>query len=812
MKLLANPIRLTALVVWAGILIALLASTQALKSSWLAFGGLGALLLAILLARLFNARYAGEPVRRFARAMVVAIATTSIAFGSLWFQNQLNTAAVQQLGDDAYFASSEITVELVDAPGKVNQVAHRSGSFFGQPAASETSVGHAKLLTLAGKPIPCSRLPISCAPRGRITFAVTGQAAPKPGDLLAGMGFIKPGKGRDAFELRLTDWKLNSVTSVWSPLHNLRAAFIKNLSGVSAEAKSLVAGLSIGVVDEMPNDLRSNMQITGLTHLTAVSGANCAIVIGLIWWLLSRSRLGRRGRLIGSMLALIVYVLLVGQQPSVLRAAVMLAAVLFSRFLGRGVEAIDALAAAIVVLLVFDPWLATDLGFLLSVLATVGLVMLSRPIGERLASGRIAPRVAHPKILQAVSVVLAAQVLCLPVIIGLSGALPLYTLPANLLAEPLVAPVTVVGMAAVVTSFVPGLSTALTWVASIPAQLIAWNAKFFANLPGASWPWPAGALGIVAALIICIAAANLLLGRKARGISFAALAVVSAASLAFGLAKPIAATAWDSSGASVVMCDVGQGDAMVVRSQGQVALVDVGPDPEKIDACLKRLAVQRIDLLVLTHFDQDHVGGILGAIRGRRVLAVLETPWPDTRPIVGFIDSQVKTSGAELVLAQQGLSGELGELSWQVLSPSKAASEAEDSNDGSIVLTFSAPEFNLLALADLGERGQMRLVENNPQLVSKLHGKPFILKVAHHGSADMYPELYEALSPEVALVGVGIKNGYGHPTQRALKALSFGDTRIFRTDTDGSIAITVKPGGKRTEDADALSVSVTGGG
>ena len=251
---------------------------------------------------------------------------------------------------------------------------------------------------------------------------------------------------------------------------------------------------------------------------------------------------------------------------------------------------------------------------------------------------------------------------------------------------------------------------------------------------------------------------------------------------------------------------------MVVRSQGQIALVDVGPDPEKIDTCLKRLAVKRIDLLVLTHFDQDHVGGILGAMTGRRVLSVLETPWPDKRPIVGFIDAQVKSSGAELILAQQGLSGTLGKLSWQVLSPSKTAIEAEDSNDGSIVLTFGAPNFNLLALADLGERGQMRLVESDPQLISRLREKPLIVKVAHHGSADMYSELYEALCPAVALIGVGVKNGYGHPTKRALKALSWGHTRIHRTDIDGSIAITVEPRGRQSEGADVLSVSVTGGG
>jgi competence protein ComEC len=259
------------------------------------------------------------------------------------------------------------------------------------------------------------------------------------------------------------------------------------------------------------------------------------------------------------------------------------------------------------------------------------------------------------------------------------------------------------------------------------------------------------------------------------------------------------------------MCDVGQGDAMVLQSAGQVAVIDVGREPDAVDACLDRIGVRHIDLLVLTHFDMDHVGGITGAIDGRTVDIVLETPWPDTRPTVGFINRTLNEKRARVVFAQSGLSGHLGSLNWRVLSPSKTASEAEDSNDGSVILSFESKDYNLLALADLGERGQMRLVEQNPDLVRELSRKPMIVKVAHHGSADIYPELYEALKPTVALIGVGIENGYGHPTKRALEALSTAETKIFRTDRDGSIAVRVEPG-KASNSPPVITVAVSGGG
>jgi competence protein ComEC len=137
--------------------------------------------------------------------------------------------------------------------------------------------------------------------------------------------------------------------------------------------------------------------------------------------------------------------------------------------------------------------------------------------------------------------------------------------------------------------------------------------------------------------------------------------------------------------------------------------------------------------------------------------------------------------------------GLLSGVAWKVLSPTRSAIEAEDSNDGSVTMLFRFSNFQLITLADLGEKGQMRLASNigswltDPEL-------PLVMKVAHHGSADMYPEFIEWLKPKLALVSVGAHNGYGHPTKRALDSLRRAGSTILRTDQLGSIALR-NPGG-----------------
>jgi competence protein ComEC len=196
------------------------------------------------------------------------------------------------------------------------------------------------------------------------------------------------------------------------------------------------------------------MKTVSLTHLTAVSGANCAIIIGLIYLVLSQFAVHRTMKISISLTALIFYLLLVGPQASVLRAEVMTAVVLLAAGFGRGVEPSLALAFSAASLLLINPWLANDYGFQLSVLATFGILELAPSLTKRFNQ-------RFPTWLSlALAVSISSQLVCMPVLLQLQPGLSTYSIPANILVEPLVAPITVLSiLACVVSPLAPWLTT-----------------------------------------------------------------------------------------------------------------------------------------------------------------------------------------------------------------------------------------------------------------------------------------------------------------------------------------------------------------
>ena len=581
---------------------------------------------------------------------------------------------------------------------------------------------------------------------------------------------------------------------------DLRHSFLQSAGGVSTNAKGLVAGLAIGDVSMIDPELNSQMRTVSLTHLTAVSGANCAIVIAMVYLLLSRVGASRTLRTSLSLVALIGYVALVGAQPSVLRAAFMSSVVLIAISLGRRATASAALALAILILLISDPWLATDFGFALSVFATAGILLLAPEIYSRLSK-------KLPKWLAVgLSVTISAQLLCLPVLLQLQSGLSTYSIAANLLAEPLVAPVTVLGiLACLVVWFAPWLAFCLTWVASMATWCIAEVASRLSSLPMTNIGWATGWFGAIAALVVILAA---LLWLKAepirlRSLGVLVIVVIVAATAGSTGSLFVKSTTWPTNNWQIAACDVGQGDALVIRSQQQVALVDVGREPKLIDACLTRLGIARIDLLVLTHFDMDHVGGLTGALGGRKIARALISPFKDERWGASVTKSALERSGAQTSFGEIGVRGNLGLIEWRVLSPEPGAAGTEDSNDASLVMLWQSAEFNLLTLADLGEKGQMRVAASSDGWLGQgLNAVPMVLKVSHHGSADQFPELIEALGVDLALISVGAQNSYGHPTARTLNLLEKTGAKTFRTDKDGNLSVSISGG--------VLSVSVSG--
>jgi competence protein ComEC len=599
-----------------------------------------------------------------------------------------------------------------------------------------------------------------------------------------------PGDGRAmlVFASESARWRADPVWWVeWA--NQLRHAFAAAAGQLPGGGGELMGGLAIGDTSAVSDELDAAMKTSSLSHLTAVSGANCAIVVGLIMLLGARMGVHRALRIALSILVLLAFVVVVTPDPSVLRAALMATFVLLALGSGRPIRGMAVLSVAAISLLVFDPWLSRNFAFALSVFATAGLLLFAEPLAQFL--GQWMPRWLS----LVIAVPLAAQLACQPVLLLLQPSLPTYGVLANVLAAPAAPIATVVGLAACVAlPVIPVLGTALMWIAWLPSAWVAAVATFFANAPGARIPWWEGWPGVVALSIVTILLLMALMMRQPwRRRAFTALVVVTTLAGAVMAGSHVsAALAWPRDW-QYAQCNVGQGDAVVVRSADQVALIDTGADPDLLTDCLARLGIDRIDLLVLTHFDHDHVGGT-EAVFGRAD-AVLVGP-TDTKQDVRLLQ-ELAAAGAQVVQASSGDRGELGELRWTVLWPGERLAGIDPGSDASVVVEFvPRPDCQLSCLSsvflgDMGESAQSRLLAEGT--VSRVD----VVKVSHHGSADQFPALYADLQATVGLVGVGADNGYGHPTADALEMLEASGTTVARSDLDGLVVLStsVRSGG-----------------
>jgi competence protein ComEC len=568
--------------------------------------------------------------------------------------------------------------------------------------------------------------------------------------------------------------------------NSLRASFADAARALPGDGGALLPGLAIGDTSAVSPALDTAMKTSSLSHLTAVSGANCAVIIALIMAAGAALGIGRGWRIAASVTVLAGFVVLVTPQPSVLRAAVMAVLVLAALGSGRPVRGVPVLALAVLILLAIDPWLARSYGFILSVLATGGLLVLSRPLTMFLSRWL-------PLALSAViAIPLAAQLVCQPVLILLNPSIPLYAVPANMLAEPAAPIATVLGLiACLALPWLPPLGVLIARLAWLPSSWIAGIARFFDSLPGNSIPWLSGAFGVAGVAVIILLAFVLVLHRDARAqrlrrfvaamlvlILVGYVGVVGGDRLRQAIARP---QDWQ-----IAACDIGQGDAVLVRSAGRVALIDTGPNPALLRHCLDVLGIGHIDLLVLTHYDLDHVGGtsaVLGMVDRAMIGPAADAH--DTR-----LAQSVRDAGAEVDQVSRGENGRLGELRWTVLWPRARLGDVQPGNDASVTVQFSGVGdcaegcLSSLFLGDLGEQPQARMLAANREL-----GRVDVVKVAHHGSADQNPALYARVAAAVGIIGVGARNSYGHPTDRLLQILASVGTRAERTDRQGMVLV-----------------------
>ena len=566
----------------------------------------------------------------------------------------------------------------------------------------------------------------------------------------------------------------------------LRTGLLEVSADLAPDAAALVPGLALGDTSRIDPALDQAMKDVSLTHVTAVSGAHFAIVGAAVLGLVTLLGAPRAWRALAVVLVTFGFVLLVHPEPSVMRAAVMGTIGALALLLGRPSAALPALAAATLGLVVVDPWLARSFGFVLSVLATAGLVLLARPLASRLEPwmpGWLAHALAVPA---------AAQLACAPVLVLLAPSLSLFAVPANLLAAPALVPGTVLGvLATLLAPAWPGGAHALAVGAGWACSWIAAVARGTASLPGAVLPWPEGPAGAVLLAVLLLGAGLALSAarrsRAARLVLLALLAIALAVSPpGRRLALELWPEGWPPPGWQVVLCDVGQGTALVVRSgEASAVVVDVGPADGGAGECLDRLGVRRVELLVLSHFHADHVEGLAGVLAGRTVEAALVSPLHEPAPQAAAALAALEGRGVPVRAGSAGLAGSSGEVSWRVLWPEGERPPPEP-NDASLVLWLSTPSLSVLALGDLETEAQDSLARELAALGVRRPAR--VVVMAHHGSARQSPALARILDPEVLLVGVGKDNGYGHPAPAALEL--YRGALVLRSDTCGDLAVT----------------------
>ncbi|MGZ6270289.1 MAG: ComEC/Rec2 family competence protein, partial [Candidatus Limnocylindrales bacterium] len=673
------------------------------------------------------------------------------------------------------------------------------------------------------------------APGDRVTFEGTLRQPPADG---YGTYLARIGVAATVFSSELT---LDPAEGgVGSALQAIRGGADAALARVLPEPEAgLAAGILVGLRGRVDRALAADFTAAGVSHVVAISGWNIAIVAAVVAALLGR--LGRRPRALATLGAIVAYTVIVGASASVLRAALMAGVVLLARESGRGSRAAVALAWAAALMLLADPTVASDAGFQLSTAATAGLIAWSRSLTVRLSvlGGRLPSGSIPGWLTETLGVSLAAQAATLPIILLDFGRVSLVSPLANLVVVPLVPAVMAGGALALAAgglALLAPMPSAVVAVIAFPGwlllALLSALVRAAATVPFASLTldppldFVAAALAAAAVAACTTPGRRMLAGVRSRGeigsresaarshrARRATIRAVRApagrvprpgssgparhgrillpAALIAAAAVVLVAAARPDGSLRVAILDVGQGDSILIEGgRGSRLLVDGGPDPDRLLLALDaRIPAwdRRIDLLILTHPHEDHVGGLPVLLERYRVGRIFEPGMPGSGPAYRAWQATLQSEGRAVERLAAGDRMDLDGLRLRILWPPAGAVPAAPAEEGRTV--------NDVSIVLLGELGPQRILltgdaeeDVDPALLAAGLPPLTLLKVAHHGSGTSSSDaLLAAARPAVAVISVGTANLYGHPAAATLKRLAGAAGRVLRTDRDGTV-------------------------
>ena len=625
----------------------------------------------------------------------------------------------------------------------------------------------------------------------------------------------------------------NNNNSIFTFANNINLKIKENINKLIPEKYSAIfTGLILGDTSKVEEEVNDNFKIANISHVLAISGMHITyIVLGIE--LLLKKGIGKRKTRIVTIIILVIYMFITGFSPSVVRASIMGIVMLISKLIHRKNDIWTSISLSLLILLVYNPFLILNVGLQLSYLGTIGIVCFNKNVYNflrklKIRNKKIKYRINRKiilfmdKIKEILSVTLSAQIVILPILLFNFNILGIYFFISNILVSVIIGPIIIVGFVCILISFISiEIAKILSIFMSVGIQILI-SISEISHLPFSKIYIPTPKVWQIAIYYICVIVINkiymsfnlkepdftsirirnlvALLKFKFRQNRKKVLKVLIVFVLLVFILNIIPKKL------KIHFVDVGQGDCTFITTpQNKTILIDGGGSmSEEYDVGESTLlpyildrGYTKIDYIFISHFDQDHVGGLFTILEELKVGQVyISKQEQDSENYQKFLKI-VKDKKIKVKVLKQGDCLKIEKnLYFDILWPIEEQIQENILNNNAMVMKLRYGKFSMLFTGDIEEIAEEKILEFYKEKIDKGENilKSDVLKVAHHGSKTSTTQsFFKKVNPEICLIGVGKNNMFGHPTAEVLERIS--GTRIYRTDEEGEIVLEVECNG-----------------
>lgn len=556
-------------------------------------------------------------------------------------------------------------------------------------------------------------------------------------------------------------------------------------SHLTPNLSSLMVGITLGIKDNIPGETLKAVKNSGVAHAFAVSGLHTGVIYAALELIFYRLGVSRRLSFVIESIVIIFYSFMAGLSPSVVRAAIMIMVFMLSKVVGRENDSLNSMCFSAVILLLINPLILFSVSFQLSYGAVIGIIVFYNQIKMMLE--------LLPKYLQeSIAVMLSAQLVVGPVLAYHFYNISLAGFIANLLVVPLVSLVLITGLISGLVGLIfEPLGALFVKCPGLLLDIVEKIVLISSKLPFATIIVPAMPTFSIFLYFLSLALIfdlipfkkeDYLKNKKVCAIVLIIVAILPAL--------------WPFGTFEVTFIDVGQGDSILIQTEGKkTILIDGGGTPSYFDSdfdtgediilpFLYSKGINEIDIVVFTHFDDDHAKGLLSILKSMRVKNIVYGLPEDCEAFEEMLEIAHEKK-INTIQVGRGDSFIVDSVVFEVLHPVKDA-PFSSGNNNSVVLKMSYKGISFLFTGDLEYEGEQSLIS------SKRDIRAHVLKIGHHGSATSTSEEFlSKVSPIYGVITVGADNNFGHPSPEVIKRLEERGITVFRTDINGAVTFKI---------------------